>query len=131
MAITKEMVIEAAEALLTEEINPSMAAVRSKLGTGSFSTISPILRGWREGRESSKVTKVAMPSDITAALDKFGAQLWTVATGIATDQLNKIREEARCAVELANSDRNEATNQLYKIQDTISEDAWLLIKKVD
>ena len=29
------------------------------------------------------------------------------------------------------SDRNEATNQLYKIQDTISEDAWLLIKKVD
>lgn len=27
------------------------------------------------------------------------------------------------------SDRNEAINNLYKIQDTISEDAWLLIKK--
>ena len=29
------------------------------------------------------------------------------------------------------SDRNEATNNLYKIQNTISEDAWLLIKKLD
>lgn len=29
------------------------------------------------------------------------------------------------------ADRNEATNNLYKIQDTISEDAWLLIKKLD
>ncbi len=27
------------------------------------------------------------------------------------------------------ADRNEATNNLYKIQDTVSEDAWLLIKK--
>ena len=119
MAITKEMVIEAAEALLTEEINPSMAAVRSKLGTGSFSTISPILRGWREGRESSKVTKVEMPSDITAALDKFGAQLWTVATGIATDQLDKIREEARHAVELVNSERNEAMDEITRLESEI------------
>jgi hypothetical protein len=29
------------------------------------------------------------------------------------------------------SDRNEATNELYKIQDSISSDAWLLIKKLD
>lgn len=29
------------------------------------------------------------------------------------------------------SDRNEATNELYKIQDTVSSDAWLLIKKLD
>ena len=29
------------------------------------------------------------------------------------------------------ANRNEATNQLYKIQDTVSKDAWLLIKKVD
>ena len=26
------------------------------------------------------------------------------------------------------TDRNEATNNLYKIQDTVSQDAWLLIK---
>ena len=27
------------------------------------------------------------------------------------------------------SDKNKATNALYKIQDTVSKDAWLLIKK--
>jgi len=27
------------------------------------------------------------------------------------------------------SDRNEATNNLYKIQKTVSKDAWLLIRK--
>ncbi len=29
------------------------------------------------------------------------------------------------------ADRNEAINNLYRIQDTISEDAWLLVKKLD
>lgn len=29
------------------------------------------------------------------------------------------------------ADRNKATNELYKIQDTVSKDAWLLIKKVN
>ncbi|KGL62064.1 SPOR domain-containing protein [Polaribacter sp. Hel1_85] len=29
------------------------------------------------------------------------------------------------------ADRNEATNNLYKIQDTVSKDAWLLIKKLN
>ena len=103
MKITKELVIDAAETLITEGVNPTLDAVRNKLGSGSFTTISPLLRDWREARESSKVIKVEMPSDITAALDKFGSQLW----GVATDQLDKIREEARHAVDLASYERNE------------------------
>lgn len=116
MAITKDMVIEAAEELVIEEINPSMAAVRNKLGCGSFSTISPILRRWREERESSTVTKVQMPTDITAALDKFGHQLWGVASAIATDQLSKIREESRQVLDLASSERNEAMDEIERLE---------------
>ena len=121
MGITEDSVISAAEELFAAGIKPSMAAVRKKLGSGSFATISPILRKWREDRESSQVTKVEMPSDLTAALDKFGSQVWTVATGIATEQLDKIREEARNAVDVANSERNEAMDEIEQLELTISE----------
>jgi chromosome segregation ATPase len=121
MGITEEMVVSAAEELLVEDRNPSMAAVRKKLGTGSFATISPILRKWREDRQSSQVAKVTMPSDLTAALDKFGSQVWTVATGIATDQLNKIREDARNAINVANSERTEAIEEIERLELGMSE----------
>jgi chromosome segregation ATPase len=121
MGITEDSVISAAEELFAAGIKPSMAAVRKKLGSGSFATISPILRKWREDRESSQVTKVEMPSDLTAALDKFGSQVWTVATGIATEQLDKIREEARNGVDVANSERNEAMDEIEQLELTISE----------
>jgi chromosome segregation ATPase len=120
MGITEEMVISAAEELLAADKNPSMAAVRKKIGTGSFSTISPILRKWREGVETSKVVKIEIPSDIKTALDKFGNQLWTVASGIATDQLDKIREEARSVVDAANSERNEAMEEIERLEYDIS-----------
>jgi chromosome segregation ATPase len=121
MGITEDMVISAAEELLAEDKYPSMAAVRSKLGTGSYTTISPILRKWREGQELSKVVMVEIPSDIQTALDKFGNQLWTVASSIATQQLDKIREEARSVVDAANSERNEAMEEIERLESDLSD----------
>ncbi len=50
MAITKQDIIEAAEALQAAGTNPTMNAIRETLCGGSFATISPILRDWRESK---------------------------------------------------------------------------------
>ncbi len=63
MAITKDQIIEAAEALKSAGVNPSMAAVRERLGGGSFATISPVLREWRESQEQRATVAIEMPAE--------------------------------------------------------------------
>src|SRR5690606_40605394 len=64
MAISKQEIIDAAEQLVAEGVNPSMQAVRERLGGGSFATISPVLREWKENREATTVAVLEMPSDV-------------------------------------------------------------------
>jgi len=60
MAITTEQVHAAADAVAATGKNPTVAAVRAHLGTGSFSTITPILKAWTEAQVPP--TAAASPS---------------------------------------------------------------------
>ncbi len=71
MVITKGQIIEATEALKASGVNPSMAAVREKLGGGSFATISPVLREWRELQEQRAVVAIEMPAERDEFLKEF------------------------------------------------------------
>ena len=47
MAITKQDILAVADALDAEGVKPTLAAVRKKLGGGSFSTISEAMKEWK------------------------------------------------------------------------------------
>ncbi|MGI5310321.1 DNA-binding protein [Rheinheimera sp. WS51] len=116
MAISREQIIDAAEQLAGEGINPSMQAVRERLGGGSFATISPVLREWKEKREATTVAVLEMPSDIKGALERFGADLWKAASALATAQFEKLKEESRFSIEAANKERDEALAEIERLE---------------
>lgn len=119
MAISKQEIIDAAEKLAAEGVNPSMQAVRELLGGGSFATISPVLREWKENREATTVAVLEMPSDVKGALDRFGADLWKTASTLATAQFEKLKDETQNSIEAAKKDRDEALEEIQRLESLI------------
>lgn len=119
MAVTKQDIIDTAEQLTAEGINPSMQAVRQRLGGGSFATISPALREWKEKREATTVAVLEMPSDVKGALERFGADLWKAVSVLATAQFEKVKEESRINIEAANLERDEVLAEIEVLESKI------------
>ena len=76
MAINREDIIRAAEELERNGISPTMAAVRDHLGGGSFATISPVLRGWKESRKAAQTIVIEMPGEL-----KPPSNVWALSSG--------------------------------------------------
>lgn len=116
MAITREQIIETAEALQASGVNPTMQAVRDALGTGSFATISPVLRAWRDSKAQRATVAIEMPGEAKAALERAGVDLWKIVTALATERLTKVQEEAEAAIQGANADRDEALAEIERLE---------------
>jgi chromosome segregation ATPase len=122
MAITREQIIETAEALQAAGVNPTMQAVRDALGSkGSFATISPVLRAWRDSKAQRATVAIEMPGEAKAALERAGADLWKIITALATERLTKVQEEAEAAINAANSDRDEALLEIERLETSIEQ----------
>lgn len=100
MAVDKEGVFEAAEALITKGVKPTMENVREELGGGSFATISPLLREWRETQGGKAAAVVELPDDVKAAVERSGRLLWEEACKVATKRV-LAAEERLNEVEMA------------------------------
>jgi colicin import membrane protein len=66
--ITFEQVAAAADALVGEGVQPTIRAVRERLGTGSPNTIHRHLVAWREARPAATATAPELPAPLAAAL---------------------------------------------------------------
>ena len=66
--ITFEQVCAAADALRGEGMNPTIKAVRERLGTGSPNTIHEHLKKWREARPVAAVAAPELPASLASAL---------------------------------------------------------------
>jgi chromosome segregation ATPase len=116
MAISKQDIIEAAEKLQAAGINPTMQAIRDDLGGGSFATISPVLREWRNTSGQRATVAIEMPGEAKAALERAGVDLWKIITTLATEKLTKVQEEAETAIQSANADRDEALLEISRLE---------------
>lgn len=116
MAITKEQIIDAAEQLQASGVNPTMQAIRKALDGGSFATISPVLREWRDSKKQRAMVAIEMPGEAKAALERAGADLWKIITTLATERLTKVQEEAEAAINAAQADRDEALAEIERLE---------------
>ena len=87
--VTREQVFETAEALALEGQNPTVMAVRAKLGGGSPNTITPFLAEWKAINETKRTE--AMPP-LPAPVEAVMRQVWGVAWKEAQGQLETERE---------------------------------------
>ena len=106
-------------------------ALEKKIQTATFVISNPL-----PTIELNVVKKIAKPYHVVAGAFQFSEN-----AQIKVDQLKAQGYNAKIIgvnkwglTQVAfnsYSDKNEATNNLYKIQKTVSKDAWLLIEKVD
>jgi chromosome segregation ATPase len=95
--LTKEEIFNAASEIFASGKNPTQAAVRSKLGKGSFSTISKYLAEWREQQTDAEAltqNDEDMPDEVRLLLKRsYGAIRAHVEAFVIGEQVGILEEE--------------------------------------
>lgn len=116
---TKEQIWAAADAISSEGGNPTLAAVRAKMGGGSYTDISAAMQSWRATQQASSTPiREPAPSAITDRLNSLGAELWAVALELANARLQSERE----GLELARQEAEETRKEAAALADALAAD---------
>lgn len=112
---TQEAIWKVADDLNAEGVRPTLAAIRKRLGAGSFTTISQAMAEWRRRKEKDDRPVVEpLPTELVNAAHDMVAEIWRAAR-LAADQafvgereklaaeLTAAQEQAQEAIELADA----------------------------
>lgn len=96
--ITPEAVAEAAAKLVGRGEPVTNKSVLAEIGSGSMSTIVPLLQAWRETqRETEALAEVEVPEVLSTAAERLVAQVWRSAMSEATAGHEALRRELLAA----------------------------------
>ena len=116
MALSEQQIHEAADEIAASGERPTLAAVRAKLGGGSFTTIGEALKTWREAQtEDHALAQVELPEPVQERLEAATAALWQAAVAEAERRLLAERQaltEAQAEAECAVTEAKEAVTTL-------------------
>ena len=113
--ITQEMVDAAAEALISEGIEPSSSSVQKRLGVGSFTTVKKCLDVWRVKR-STPIAPLEVPLEIDAKAKELARAVWGLAAGQAAKQAQAARDQADAEVTAARQELAEAVEEIGRLE---------------
>ncbi|MDO8863249.1 DNA-binding protein [Haliea sp. E1-2-M8] len=123
----KDKIAAAANALAAEgNDNPTNDQVRERMGGGSLSHISPVMREWREARKADVAAALEMPAGLKKAIETSVGQVWTAASKLASMTVDTVQREAEAAITAATSERDEALSEISRLEVCISELRQLL-----
>ncbi|MGY6217350.1 DNA-binding protein [Methylolobus aquaticus] len=109
MAITKEQIWRVADEMLEAGESPTLAAVRKKIGGGSFTTISEAIKEWRQrAQERAKVDEVVVPDEIRDLMTGAGKALWQTALDLARAEIDGVRRALEAREKEIAQERTEA-----------------------
>lgn len=118
----QQRIINAANQLVNEGLeNPTNLEVRNKMGGGSLSHISPIMRKWREDRKEQVSVALEIPADLKKSIETALAQVWTASNGLAQSMIESIKLESTQLVDEAANERDEALSEVSTLESAISE----------
>ncbi|WP_238737229.1 DNA-binding protein [Escherichia coli] len=108
----------AAEALVSEGVNsPTNEQVRQKLGGGSLSHISPVMREWRRRlREQTDTPALPVPDKLQQLSADLAARLWQQARELAEADAAAVREQADADIAQADEQRDEALDEVRRLE---------------
>ena len=123
MSTKEQRIIEAASRLQADGKKPTMEAIRQEIGGGSFATISPALRKWRESQqEQLKAVALEMPKDVNAIFEKFTNSLWREFESLITEKIaNKQPEDEKQKINAIQSERDEALTEIERLESVLNE----------
>ena len=128
----KERIIKIANTLVAEGVDrPTNDQVRERMGGGSLSHISPVMREWRESRKAEIVAALEMPSELKKVVETSLGQVWASASKLATASVEKFRLEAETAMEDSARERDEALAEIQRLEGRIADLEKAHIEKVE
>ena len=125
MKVSQEMrdaIVAAAEDLFAQgNASPTNEQVRAQLGKGSLSHISPIMKEWRELKKANAKAAFEMPDSLNKAVHESIGRMWVAATNLANESVEAHRHKADKAVRDADRERDEALNEVGRLEAMVEE----------
>ena len=118
--ITRDQVYETAATLRDEGVQPTVQAVRERLGSGSFSTISAHLAEWKTEHGAQAVADIpAMPDKVQAAFQ----QIWATTARSAQEGLETQRQALEAMRREMDKERSEMAGEIKRLEKALEETA--------
>ncbi|SFJ01975.1 DNA-binding protein [Jannaschia pohangensis] len=116
MAVTNEEIIAACEQIARSGLDTTQQTVRELTG-GSYSTIGPILKKWKEQRQNDdRVRDIPVPDVIGDASAVMTGKLWEAALEHATAGHEAMRKALLAAEVAAAVERDESTAIIAELE---------------
>ncbi len=98
-------------------VKPTLARVREALGGGSFSSIQPLLREWKDQRQASAITHTAdTPSELIELAKSMATQIWAKTKAEADLELKAVKKELGEKLASAEEERDDAMAEIKKLE---------------
>jgi chromosome segregation ATPase len=105
-------IIQAAESIQADGHTPTVDRVRDYLGTGSKSTIAPLLKQWREANESKNVGH-GLPADLMDVVKSLHARVHQHADG----KIEQIQDECNSITGTLSQQLADASAQIAQLSE--------------
>ena len=113
----RERITISANELVAEGIeSPTNAQVRDRMGSGSLSDISPVMKAWRESRKAGVDYALDMPARLKKEVEISVSQLWGTASKLATEAVENFRQEVDNKIIESNTELNEALKDIQRLE---------------
>ena len=123
----RDRIVAAANTLSAEGVeNPTNDQVRERMGGGSLSHISPVMREWRAGRKAAVAVALDMPPELKKAVETAISHVWPVASKLAAASWEGQRQELEEASAAIKADCDEALAAVAELERVLSERESLL-----
>ena len=114
--VTQQAVNEVADALVAEGLDPSIMAVQSRIGGGSYSTVKRYLDAWKQERAAVGAGATDTPSAIQAKGQEFAQAVWALASREAQREAQAMKDEAKAEVAAVRADLVGATTEIARLE---------------
>lgn len=114
--INKAQVFNAADAISAAGQAPTVASIRAKLGTGSYTTITAMLREWKEQANTEPAEEFDVPEEITQALGRAAEIVWKAAQDHFKHELATVKKEAERQTAQAQGQAAEAFEEIARLE---------------
>lgn len=117
----KKRILDAANALAAEgNDNPTNDAIRERLGGGSLSHISPVMREWRASKKEQVSAALEIPADLKKIIETALSQVWGSASKLASVAIENTRKDAEKEIGAATQERDEALAEITRLEAHVS-----------
>lgn len=111
-----ELVAQTAETILSEGGEPSIKAVQSRIGGGSYTTVKRSLDAWRENRSMAGAAAQAIPPELQGRAQEFAGAIWSAATRLANEKTQQLEEQTLAKVAAARSELAAALSEVERLE---------------